>query len=333
LTGPSADWAVLLYGDNNTPSDWSLVSNEARMLGVRVVMIQGHVPREDVNERFHPKHMFQQQLVSLSFDYDYVWLLDEDISLANFQWDTFFRWHHLSFPPPIIAQPLIARNSQNKKFLVSMDQWEGHSYIAAEVTFVEQQAPLMDAGFFRFFVNCSRELIVKQRQMGSDWGADEVWCGAAFLYSRDYLKEPLRTACAIIMTPITHDNTKEKSKRFMSSGFKLLKWAHSSGATFWIRAFVHEHHRLRYVVSCHASGGFLEDSGTGYRCTSIFFCWGHSQYRKLKSLPAFSCRSNCTFKVPRPGQTFGYLVSQATDPSEPPAAKLATLRNLKNAQR
>jgi len=307
----SADWAVLLYGENNTVGEWGSMKNEAeKLLGVRVSILMGHVPRADANQSFHPKLMFQQQLAPLSFAYDYVWLLDEDISLVGFQFSEFWQFHQ-SFPhgPPMIAQPLIAGNTQISKYMVNAEQWEGHSYMAAEVTLVEQQAPLLSSEFFRFFVNRSREIIIKQRQMRSSWGHDEVWCGAAFLYLRDTLKKPRRTACAIIMRPVTHDNahTTRKDSHYINRGTKLVSWIKSPHAPSVVRAFSEANHMLMQVVWCHSSGGIIDDSGTCANRTSKFSCWGHLNAQRQTDRPAFSCRLLVANRVTNT-QTFGYLV-------------------------
>jgi hypothetical protein len=104
-------------------------------------------------------------------EYDYVWLLDEDLSFAGFDYNGFMSVLMLAYSngPPLIAQPVLYKPGENGTLYYNeqlhskhcsrklKDPWfwiDGNrtSTAAALVAFVELQGPILDAAFFDWFL-------------------------------------------------------------------------------------------------------------------------------------------------------------------------------------
>eukprot|EP00597_Dinobryon_sp_UTEXLB2267_P009488 CAMPEP_0170094782 /NCGR_PEP_ID=MMETSP0019_2-20121128/27504_1 /TAXON_ID=98059 /ORGANISM="Dinobryon sp., Strain UTEXLB2267" /LENGTH=251 /DNA_ID=CAMNT_0010316265 /DNA_START=387 /DNA_END=1142 /DNA_ORIENTATION=- len=147
-----------------------------------------------------------------------VFLLDEDISLRDLDLQALLRtWACAFWPqqPPLIVQPLIAESTQLFDY-VTVQPWSTgrlSKVVASASGWVEQQAPLLNAEFFAWFV---RRVLVHTRstafRFGADWSADKTWCGAARNYSVLVLNWSLDSVpCALITAPgcsVHHLNTR-----------------------------------------------------------------------------------------------------------------------------
>lgn len=140
-----------------------------------------------------PKPLMYPLLLSVSKSYQYIWLLDGDISLEKFQFGTYFRYLLQSFPPgqvPLISQPIVKENSQNFQFLNEIF-WRRNihkSNVCFVYPYVEQQMPLFDATFFRWYVTYVVKYVNPlSRLLETDWGHDMLWCKAAETFHNNYL--------------------------------------------------------------------------------------------------------------------------------------------------
>lgn len=146
------------------------------------------------NNRVYPKTLQFTYLLSILPKYRKVWLLDSDISLHGFHPEPFFRIIECAFEePPIIAQPLITSSSkdtggkaQSYKYL-NEQYWksdrENGQVDAASTSFIEIQAPLMNAAYFEWFVTrMVIPLLAPSHFLGADWGFDNLFCTTAGLY-------------------------------------------------------------------------------------------------------------------------------------------------------
>jgi len=146
------------------------------------------------NNRAYPKTLQYTYLLSILPKYRKVWLLDSDISLLGFHPEPFFRIIECAFEePPIIAQPLITSSSkdtggkaQSYKYL-NEQYWksdrENGQVDAASTSFIEIQAPLMNAAYFEWFVTrMIIPLLAPSHFLGADWGFDNLFCTTAGLY-------------------------------------------------------------------------------------------------------------------------------------------------------
>lgn len=225
--GAACDWAVVFY---RPPVDALLVhvfrGNVTRLFGFakRLVMLEAATERHALLARFpsvpqslarlstsasfssshndqyedampfnslvYPKPLLYLHLLPLLPRYSRVWLLDDDVSLADVDakhlghlWDCAF-WPDL---PPLVVQPLVSPSNAGYAYL-GVQGWAeqtqgGGRVLAASTGFIELQAPLMDARFFEWFL---RFVVVPMLRplhvLGADWGFDDLFCTAAANY-------------------------------------------------------------------------------------------------------------------------------------------------------
>lgn len=121
---------------------------------------------------------------------------------------------------PVILSPTTKMSNDSagkwEQFFNTHGFWQGSAVVAAEVSFVEQQAAMVDSKFFVSLRKGWQKLSRIQHKEGSDFGTDSSWCGAAGLFA------PKRVACAIVPVAIEHDNT------------RTLNW--TEDPTFWERS-------------------------------------------------------------------------------------------------
>ena len=181
-----------------------------------------------------PKTVLYRSLLPLLPNYERIFLLDEDISLVEFDyniysevWDCAFR--HQS--PPLITQAVVAEDTQFFDF-VSERSWRDKNIVATASGLVEQQAPLFDSIFFEWFVKrVLKSTYQYALEYGVDWGHDRSWCNAAAMYSVEVLGwAPGGAVCAIITgTSIHHLNThamvgkKTNKVYFRSQGNRVVQ--------------------------------------------------------------------------------------------------------------
>ena len=246
--GRIADWAVVLY-DGSNASSWARVAHMAQRRKAALVVRAGERPsrgtRKLKGRKFYPKLLFWLQAVDLIEQHEYVWLVDEDISFRGFDLHRYWRRLHTAFAPlgrgpPVISQPVINAaaaadfgNPAGKwvEMLNAAAFWQGSEIAAAESSYVEQQAALVDA---RFFVQARakwQSLANAQHQAGSDFGLDTIWCGAASVQA------PQRVACAVITLGIDHDDTRAlnwtSDKSFLKRSRKLERDVYTEVAPDW----------------------------------------------------------------------------------------------------
>jgi len=159
------------------------------------------------NDKAYPKTLQFTYLLSILPKYRRVWLLDSDISLEGFRPEPFFRIIECAFEePPIIAQPLITSSSkdtggkaQSYKYL-NEQYWktdrENGQVDATSTSFIEIQAPLMNAAYFEWFITrMVIPLLAPSHFLGADWGFDSLFCTTAGLYrSLTKIRPPIASA-------------------------------------------------------------------------------------------------------------------------------------------
>lgn len=181
-----------------------------------------------------PKTILYSEVQNLLPSFKRVMLLDEDISLENFNTATFLQIWKCAFYPyvPLIVQPLIAENTQFLRYM-NQQSWKDSGVVASASGLIEQQVPAFDSMFFEWFLRrvlpVTRSAVLEN---GVDWGHDRSWCNAAQMYashvlnwpnSRNYSSllnaddaSPVLSACAILpgAPPVHHLNTRSMvSKR------------------------------------------------------------------------------------------------------------------------
>eukprot|EP00953_Heterococcus_sp_UTEX-ZZ885_P026417 14265-Heterococcus_DN1.PRE.1 len=160
----TCDWAFISYTDKSAKLDE--LHQQAETLGKKIVL------RRDGQKRPRtPKVLFWPMFQPYLADYDYVWLLDEDLSFNGFDYNGFMSVLMLAFSngPPLIAQPVLYKPGENDTLYYNeqlhskhcsrklKDPWfwiDGNrtQTAAALVAFVELQGPILDAAFFDWFL-------------------------------------------------------------------------------------------------------------------------------------------------------------------------------------
>ena len=244
--GPFASWAVVLY-DRSSTEQWLEAKLAAGRVGTEFVVRRGTLPTAPAKtmngKPFYPKMLFWLQAMDLIAKHNFVWLADEDMSFRNFPIDAY--WHRLTAAfgkrgPPVISQPTITARATLKfgdprgkwrEFLNAAEFWDGSGVVAAETSYVEQQAAVVDARFFVREGATWEALARAQHAHGSDFALDSLWCGGATLFA------PARVACAVVTIPIEHDDTRvlnwTSDESFKKRSRELEKQAYTELAPSW----------------------------------------------------------------------------------------------------
>lgn len=193
------------------------------------------------NHMLYSKSTLWLLLLNIIRKYEYVWLLDDDLSLEEIDFEALAPIHQCAFArPPLVSQPLINVPTQFYKYLYR-GSWTDQSVLASTVGFIEIQAPLMQAEFFEWFlVAFVVPLYPAMHILGADWGIDELFCTAAKQYNRVlYPSMNNNEECVVIVSKmqLLHENKNEiarsigiESKRQLNFG--LMKVVHRYFGSF-----------------------------------------------------------------------------------------------------
>ena len=194
--------------------------------------------------------------------YDAVWLPDADIAFtAEGISALLLRWAcAFEAGPPLVAQPAmhgdVGRTGRSQQFwhLNYGREWQPTGRLAAVGThamhtiYVEQQAPILDAGFLQWFIaNVGRPLAGMQQAHGTDMGTDELWCRAAHSYARlqQLRRGRERPGCAVIPTPFRHRGVQRKRPpHFWRGSGAVRTLAAARWPQFWLDHGLLRMHRL-----------------------------------------------------------------------------------------
>ena len=250
IAGNLCNWAILGYGGDNDPQQRNLLNKSMHFYGSNLVyyrqedsksLYKSYISARNLNLKYTslhytyqfngtktgqsynfehiPKPLLYMRLLPYLLDFDRIWLLDEDISFSNFDFKTFFNIIDCGIPirTPLIAQALVAENSQFFKYLNAIS-WKGSHVIAVPTGYIEQQAPIVDAAFFHWFVTyIISPLLPAVFVLGSDWSFDDTWCRASSYFASINYGYPnhFPMSCMLVIggTPIHHINL--RSLQFM----------------------------------------------------------------------------------------------------------------------
>jgi hypothetical protein len=230
--GEIADFAIVIY-DGDSPSITKLCyplefynNSEAIVHCKRAVI--SYIPEHKII----PKPLLYPDLLHYLPDYNRTMLIDEDISLVNFNYTEFMTlWDCAFYPlqPPVIVQGLVTPRTQAWNF-VHWSTWKrgNRSHVMASATdFIEQQIPAFDSLFLMWFIEHVMSYTYPNAvKHETDWGSDGFWCAAARPFANHIyrVKHPSKyIPCALIAgtSPFQHLNTKAlpKSKtKYLKSG-------------------------------------------------------------------------------------------------------------------
>eukprot|EP01036_Dinobryon_divergens_P036353 gene36353-47316_t len=198
---PIVDATVDIGGDGDILKS---LTDAARISNSTALIIDGG------NRSSTMKPTMYELLLPYLPNYEKVWLLDEDISFEGFHFDSYFSIWNCAFnrlsPLPAISQPLV-----KGRHLIPFDSlgWSMYngSILAVKAAWIEQQAPILDAEFFawfiEYFVTPIRDKIVLSE---TDVGHDFTWCGAARVWNdikfeRMYHNDSSHVEGSVIMNP------------------------------------------------------------------------------------------------------------------------------------
>ena len=196
------DWAVTFYaGDADIIKEF-LDDVQTHGKFPQVVKATQYTGKRGNDGIYVPKPYLYHSLKEVVKPYQRLWVLDADISLAEFSFAKLHailscaEWYdddsmhssskrHPSLPPgPIIAQPVISSRANFYSSLTA-PRWQnkvGNAavHVGQHTGFVEQMMPLFVTDFYEWYM----EYIVEpwlpvSLEFEATWGFDTTWCGAA----------------------------------------------------------------------------------------------------------------------------------------------------------
>jgi hypothetical protein len=192
---------------------------------------------------FIPKPLLYYELLPMLPNYQYVFVMDEDISISSINLPAYLHIKDCSFypaQPPLITQNLIAEHTQYYNYLYYKNWRRDKNHrkiLAIETFFIEQQAPVLHSLFFQFFIqyviDLTKEVVVLT---SSDWGTDATWCGAAYDFAKEILQYEMSSfvPCAIITGTLPYHHNDGRTIRFqrtnrtefLKNGDKMREYYH-----------------------------------------------------------------------------------------------------------
>jgi hypothetical protein len=286
----TAWWAVCSYDDR--ADEWADTQRRAAGQLLLVVNTSSATQPIGIKQRraklHHRKRLLEEawRISPSGTDaFELIWFLDDDISFRGFDMAAYlYRWT-CAFGengPPVISQPTLYQGTQHGQVWPQSDdtyqlcltgalgkKWGDdacflRNTLALRNDWVEQWAPLLDAQFVRWWLdqNTTKRIVHQQLLLNSDFGADEIWCGAADEWVA--LHSPrTRVSCAVLTVPVVHDDTRTqqyKTGAMYKAGFRVL-W--KSG--------------LMWPRSCIGKNCYARECCTGRNCTT------HSWWRYTPS--------------------------------------------------
>lgn len=191
--------------------------------------------------------------------YSKVWLLDEDISITGFNFDSYFSaWNCMfdkSFPPPAITQPLV-ENSFLPPFRATCWTMFNNSIMGFKYSWIEQQSPILDSTFLSWYIESFLSAVLETYvETKSDMGYQMLWCGAAKLWnsvlsdtfhdSLEDLEHPKNPPCAVVVadTRVLHKDYRtivewhSKKRDFIHHGITAMSKIKSFFRNFYNDAY------------------------------------------------------------------------------------------------
>jgi hypothetical protein len=192
---------------------------------------------------FIPKPLLYYELLPLLPNYQYVFVMDEDISISSIDLPSYLYIKDCSFypaQPPLITQNLIAEHTQHYNYLYYKNWKRDQNHrkvLAIETLFIEQQALMLNSLFFQFFIqfviDLTKEVVILT---SSDWGTDSTWCGAAYDFAKEILQYEMSSfvPCAIITGTLPYHHNDGRTIRFqrtnrtefVKNGDKMREYYH-----------------------------------------------------------------------------------------------------------
>mmetsp|Transcript_2623 Transcript_2623/g.3900 ORF Transcript_2623/g.3900 Transcript_2623/m.3900 type:complete len:419 (+) Transcript_2623:98-1354(+) len=232
-TKGKCNWAIISYSNNATKLQ-NILESTAKKGAKIITILNGDMPPNT------PKVVFWLKFKEFANKYEFIWLLDEDMSFYKFDFETFTSSLAFSFPEgvPLLSQPVLWTPSSDGSTPINQNYDEKHrgkkiknpfywmsmnelnkqavglenAITAAKIGFVEIQAPLIDAELFGYILE-EALLVDAALKTGSNWGLDFYMCDV----SRNFSLASAARENGVGMEEI------EKSLRFENGAEKMYK--------------------------------------------------------------------------------------------------------------
>lgn len=169
------DWAVILYNIKNSKNLDHLTEFSTN----KVQMVYCGMPEVEPISQIYPKPLILTGLQKYIMNYDYVWVMDDDIEV---KYTNLVDMRRILYErPSLISQPLIEKGLRFYKYL-NKGFWKNESSFADPTitsNFIEMQAPIINSKFLNWFTN----VVIRPTSpmisiLKADYGIDNIWCGA-----------------------------------------------------------------------------------------------------------------------------------------------------------
>eukprot|EP00401_Gymnodinium_catenatum_P020068 CAMPEP_0117539976 /NCGR_PEP_ID=MMETSP0784-20121206/43262_1 /TAXON_ID=39447 /ORGANISM="" /LENGTH=273 /DNA_ID=CAMNT_0005336619 /DNA_START=178 /DNA_END=999 /DNA_ORIENTATION=+ len=173
-------------------------------------------------------------------DYDWLWLLDEDVDLTNLQPPRFFK--DLAASEALIASPAFTQKIRSKTGFESpyypMNTPQP-GMLFRYVPMIEVIMPIMRPQVLTELFDCGDNLA----PMNSDWGIDHIWCS----FSARRLFHDRYKTCAVLdrSGPVVHKNYGSTRKSGRMSTFR----AEGNEAVMWLKSKFMEDYQSNHFHS------------------------------------------------------------------------------------
>ena len=180
-----------------------------------------HLKPDDIKAKFNSVNM------------DYIWLIDDDMLLEYFNFNTFIsiamKTNSAISQPTLLSRCSTCRGS-DYKHLNSHNDFivEKYGLLARSTCIIEMGAPLFKFEAWKIV----QPLIVKQfrdnNDLKTEWGEDLWWCGA--------VKKLMNGICSVIYnTPLVHMDKRAqiKSKKYKHDGMEMINRIKTQFAEFY----------------------------------------------------------------------------------------------------
>lgn len=201
-------WAVCAYDDRaHEWSDLQRQFSDRLVLVINTSTAHHGLRANQRRAKLHHRARIVEEAKALRLNhvhtpFEAFWFLDEDISFVHFQMDTFLHRWMCAFGatgPPVIAQPTLHKGRDSGQGWPQSDdtytlclsgeigaRWGDDACflrdaLAVRNDWVEQWATLIDARFMAWWLRqeTTQKIVQQQLLLNTDFGSDEIWCGAA----------------------------------------------------------------------------------------------------------------------------------------------------------
>jgi hypothetical protein len=185
---------------------------------------------EKTNPVVYSKASLVATLITRIVEYEYVWLVDGDISFNHFNFTEFKHMlhHTLGHAPPLVLHPLISPDIRSPQYL-NRGGWNiDGSILAAEVGMIGKDAPLVYGMYLEWFIlTILMPLIPSYQMYGSGEGFAEKLSQGALIFLEESKKYHIdmhgnlhrRVPCVVVIGNMYLEHTVAIKKEQESAAF------------------------------------------------------------------------------------------------------------------